>query len=52
MFCVFCVGSSDLVSGPLPILGGTLTQSGRGVPVEEADEEAMLITWPGLSTMI
>lgn len=29
-----------------------LTQSRSCVPVEAEDEEAMLITWPGLSTMI
>lgn len=38
--------------GSLLISSSTLTPSRRSVPVEAADEEAMPITWPGLSTMI
>lgn len=42
----------NFAPGPLPISSSTLTPSRRSVPVEAADEEAMPITWPGLSTMI
>lgn len=42
----------DFAAGPLPISSATLTVSRSCVPVEAADEEAMPITWPGLSTMI
>lgn len=53
---IFYLGGSDtvlyFVAGRLVVSSSTLTLSGRCVPVEAADEEAMLITWPGLSTMI
>lgn len=42
----------DIVAGPLPNSSGILTSSRRCVPAEAADEEAIPITWPGLSTMI